>query len=348
MGRPLCSTPSAKFLSEYVTPFDRYSLEFEEFEMLGSGGFGTVYRCKHRLLQQEYAIKKVLVSSGEKEEMILRDLREVRELAKLHHPNIIKFCACWLQEIQSDWDNFDLNELDVDSMGSPSSMNSVGMQYKSRSRSRSDAAGGTMSGSDGGGGDVGRKRAGSAASGNNSSRPGDSDEDSVSGAGDREEEVSVSGRGDSVSGRGAFMSMSVSASGAWNESAWDALPALPDSSEEENDEDRVPEKGADNEDGGGAAPKKQDRVVALKRGNSGKRPRGKPANRARGVRRGLLTYDHCLFIQMELCRSGTLANHLAKEERVIDMAEVLGMLAQVRSVKASSFSCMFSAYCFDS
>jgi hypothetical protein len=84
------STPSARFLSGYVTPYDRYSLEFEEQSMLGSGGFGTVYACKNRLLDEDYAIKKVLMSSSEGEKTIERDLREVRVIA-FHGPACTPF-----------------------------------------------------------------------------------------------------------------------------------------------------------------------------------------------------------------------------------------------------------------
>lgn len=40
----------------------RYREEFEELSVLGRGGYGIVYHCKHRLDGNEYAVKKVPVS----------------------------------------------------------------------------------------------------------------------------------------------------------------------------------------------------------------------------------------------------------------------------------------------
>lgn len=41
----------------------RYALEFEELGWIASGGFGQVFRARHRLDQVEYAVKKIKVST---------------------------------------------------------------------------------------------------------------------------------------------------------------------------------------------------------------------------------------------------------------------------------------------
>ncbi|KAB7503323.1 Interferon-induced, double-stranded RNA-activated protein kinase, partial [Armadillidium nasatum] len=39
--------------------WDRYKQDFEEIRLIASGGFGKVYRVRHKLDCQEYAVKKI-------------------------------------------------------------------------------------------------------------------------------------------------------------------------------------------------------------------------------------------------------------------------------------------------
>ena len=71
------------------------SLEFkknyEEKEVIGSGGFGLVYLFEHRLLKLPFAVKifaPAFYEGGEKE--LERLFQEARMLFKLNHPSIIK------------------------------------------------------------------------------------------------------------------------------------------------------------------------------------------------------------------------------------------------------------------
>lgn len=72
---------------------ERYASEFEELEALGDGGFGTVYRVLNKLDSTEYAVKKIR-SGGSVAAM----LREVKILASLDHPNIVRYYQAWLEE----------------------------------------------------------------------------------------------------------------------------------------------------------------------------------------------------------------------------------------------------------
>lgn len=74
----------------------RYRTDFEEKERIGEGGFGTVFRAINNLDGVEYAVKKVCLSAGSKENE--RVLREVRHLAVLDHPNIIRYYQSWVEE----------------------------------------------------------------------------------------------------------------------------------------------------------------------------------------------------------------------------------------------------------
>ncbi|KAJ4459816.1 putative Cathepsin Z [Paratrimastix pyriformis] len=75
-----------------------YRKFFVQEEKLGSGRFGSVFRCRHMLRGIElgtYAVKQVAV--GEDHPWLRHVLREVRVLEKLHHPNVIAYKHSWLE-----------------------------------------------------------------------------------------------------------------------------------------------------------------------------------------------------------------------------------------------------------
>ena len=103
-----------------LVQYARYASEFEELESLGQGGFGSVVRCRNKLDGRDYAIKKVMLrgpvqSSSEQQQQqpawaaatrnaqwrfqqeLARVLREVKILAVLDHPNIVRYFTAWLE-----------------------------------------------------------------------------------------------------------------------------------------------------------------------------------------------------------------------------------------------------------
>ncbi|RIA96204.1 kinase-like domain-containing protein [Glomus cerebriforme] len=75
-----------------------YERFFIEERKLGRGFRGSVYLCKHILDNVhlgEYAIKKVAV--GDNHSWLVRMLREVHLLERLHHPNIVDYKHAWLE-----------------------------------------------------------------------------------------------------------------------------------------------------------------------------------------------------------------------------------------------------------
>lgn len=82
----------------------RYTRDFEEFGVLGKGGYGTVYRVKHNLDGRHYAVKKIALGptrmrriqeNGQEE--LDHILVEVRTLARLEHPNIVRYHSGWIE-----------------------------------------------------------------------------------------------------------------------------------------------------------------------------------------------------------------------------------------------------------
>ncbi|EPY50364.1 PEK protein kinase Hri1 [Schizosaccharomyces cryophilus OY26] len=89
------SPNNTNFENFYNVQKSRYSSDFEELEMLGKGGYGYVYKARNKFDGVEYALKKIPLT--------LRSLsssnmfRESRILARLNHPNIIRFYSSWIE-----------------------------------------------------------------------------------------------------------------------------------------------------------------------------------------------------------------------------------------------------------
>lgn len=66
--------------------------DYENLGAVGHGGFGVVYRFRHKLLNEDFAVKVFAPVFNQWEEgNLARFFREARILLRLHHPNIIRF-----------------------------------------------------------------------------------------------------------------------------------------------------------------------------------------------------------------------------------------------------------------
>ena len=69
---------------------------------IGRGAFGRVIKVRNEHDGREYAIKEVLL---EEEEVVVskakRHLREVQNLAKFDHPNIVRYFGCWFESVKA-------------------------------------------------------------------------------------------------------------------------------------------------------------------------------------------------------------------------------------------------------
>ncbi|CAG2110230.1 unnamed protein product [Medioppia subpectinata] len=73
-----------------------YHAQFENLEEIGRGGFGTVYKVVHKLEDEVYAIKK-LVMNANVEKKKQKILKEVKSLAKLDSNFVVKYYNSWLE-----------------------------------------------------------------------------------------------------------------------------------------------------------------------------------------------------------------------------------------------------------
>lgn len=67
--------------------------------MIGEGGFGKVYKVRHKLDGNIYAIKKAVVNYDDFNDRKM--LKEVALLSKLNHPNIVRYYQSWLEDTHS-------------------------------------------------------------------------------------------------------------------------------------------------------------------------------------------------------------------------------------------------------
>ncbi|EGC30986.1 hypothetical protein DICPUDRAFT_83097 [Dictyostelium purpureum] len=72
----------------------RFNSEFNEFRVLGKGGFGIVFKCSNIYDGMEYAVKRIKVN----QRIPTKELMEVRAMARLNHPNIVRYYNSWIEE----------------------------------------------------------------------------------------------------------------------------------------------------------------------------------------------------------------------------------------------------------
>lgn len=93
------STMSANSLGEeiFLSGRSRYREDFVEGGILGRGGYGKVVVATNKLDGNSYAIKKINFS-GVSSTRFTRILREVKSLARLDHPNIVRYNSAWIED----------------------------------------------------------------------------------------------------------------------------------------------------------------------------------------------------------------------------------------------------------
>ncbi len=106
-----------KILKINTTYIDEGRLEknFEGFEKIGQGGFGSVFKAKHKIDDSMYAIKMIKLKVAQSQNLMeYKELKEVRTMMKLNHKNVVRYYTCWfqLQLLGINLDNMD-NEASV-------------------------------------------------------------------------------------------------------------------------------------------------------------------------------------------------------------------------------------------
>ncbi|KAK3714542.1 hypothetical protein QZH41_014214 [Actinostola sp. cb2023] len=94
-------TSSASTVSLTSNFISRYLTDFEHELCLGKGGFGVVFQAKNKVDDCQYAIKRVrLPNCDEAREKVMR---EVKALAQLEHPSIVRYYNSWFESPPVGW-----------------------------------------------------------------------------------------------------------------------------------------------------------------------------------------------------------------------------------------------------
>jgi hypothetical protein len=76
----------------------RLEKNFEGFEKIGQGGFGLVFKAKHKIDDSLYAIKMVKLKVAQSHNLMeYKEIKEVRTMMKLNHKNVVRYYTCWFQ-----------------------------------------------------------------------------------------------------------------------------------------------------------------------------------------------------------------------------------------------------------
>jgi serine/threonine protein kinase len=93
------SSSTSWSVEHHPLSLSRYQREFIQISLLATGSFGSVYHAIHKLeYPQPYAIKCVTFTTcGYYATALSLVMREVRILAKLDHPNCVRYYTSWLE-----------------------------------------------------------------------------------------------------------------------------------------------------------------------------------------------------------------------------------------------------------
>ncbi|XP_041054410.1 eukaryotic translation initiation factor 2-alpha kinase 3 isoform X1 [Carcharodon carcharias] len=88
------SSGTADYVSRCLT-------DFELVQCLGRGGFGVVFEAKNKVDDCNYAIKRIRLPN--RDQAREKVMREVKALAKLEHPGIVRYFNAWLETPPEGW-----------------------------------------------------------------------------------------------------------------------------------------------------------------------------------------------------------------------------------------------------
>mmetsp|Transcript_22971 Transcript_22971/g.22701 ORF Transcript_22971/g.22701 Transcript_22971/m.22701 type:complete len:396 (+) Transcript_22971:522-1709(+) len=98
------STTENKVIKDSVNKYEKLlqnghgARNFEVVSMLGRGGFGSVFKARHLLDEQYYAIKVIRIKVGLNQSLYEhKAFREVLSMMQLNSKHVLRYYNCWLE-----------------------------------------------------------------------------------------------------------------------------------------------------------------------------------------------------------------------------------------------------------
>ena len=88
---------------KYLFVISRYLVDFNHSQILGKGGYSVVFKAKKKIDDCEYAVKRISVRRCE--EAKNKIIQEVKALANLEHPGIVRYFHAWWEAPPDGWQN---------------------------------------------------------------------------------------------------------------------------------------------------------------------------------------------------------------------------------------------------
>jgi serine/threonine protein kinase len=79
----------------------RFLSDYEPLKRLGRGGFGIVFEARDKLVDINYAVKRIPLESAEKPRE--KVMFEVKSHAKLNHQHIVRYYKTWIEAPPAGW-----------------------------------------------------------------------------------------------------------------------------------------------------------------------------------------------------------------------------------------------------
>ena len=96
--------PTIEEIKKLRSDDDSVEKQYEDIENIGEGGFGAVYKVKHKFDRKFYAIKIIPLQSDDEDEILTR---EIEILSNFQHVNIVRYhTSC---KLKNDDDLFEKN-----------------------------------------------------------------------------------------------------------------------------------------------------------------------------------------------------------------------------------------------
>ena len=99
----------------------KYSTSFKQLEILGAGGFGVVYKVKHYLEKQFYAVKIVPLNLSQEAIQTRLLFREIDAMTRMNDSRVVRYVTCWLESLDDKLDILEMFGSDEESDMSPES-----------------------------------------------------------------------------------------------------------------------------------------------------------------------------------------------------------------------------------